>query len=51
MSSRVGTTVGGLVVAIMALIFHALTKYRLTKQLIYVEAEAETLAKNIKDRT
>jgi hypothetical protein len=40
----VGTTVGGLVVAIMALMFHALTKYRLTKQLIYVEAEAEALA-------
>ena len=47
----VGTTVGGLVVAIMALMFHALTKYRLTKQLIYVEAEAEALAKNIKDRS
>jgi len=46
----VGTTVGGLVVAIMALMFHALTKYRLTRQLIFVESEAESLAKNIKDR-
>ncbi len=44
----VGTTVGGLVVAILALMFHAITKYRLTKQLIYVEAEAESLAKTIK---
>ena len=44
----VGTTVGGLVVAILALMFHAITKYRLTRQLIFVEAEAESLAKTIK---
>ncbi len=45
----VGTTVGGLVVAILALMFHAMTKYRLMKQLTLVEAEAEALASNIKD--
>lgn len=45
----VGTTVGGLVVAILALMFHAMTKYRLMKQLTLVEAEAEALAGNIKD--
>lgn len=45
----VGTTVGGLVVAILALMFHATTKYRLMKQLTLIEAEAEALAANIKD--
>lgn len=45
----VGTTVGGLVVAILALMFHAMTKYRLMKQLTRIEAEAEALAQNIKD--
>ena len=45
----VGTTVGGLVVAILALMFHAITKYRLTRQLTYVEARAEALAHTIKD--
>ena len=45
----VGTTVGGLVVAILALMFHAITKYRLTRQLTYVEATAESLAQTIKD--
>jgi biopolymer transport protein ExbB len=43
----VGTTVGGLVVAILALMFHAITKYRLTRQLTLVEAEAEVLAQKI----
>jgi biopolymer transport protein ExbB len=40
----VGTTVGGLLVAILALLFHAVTKYRLTRQLAVVEQEAHTLA-------
>lgn len=45
----VGTTVGGLVVAILALLFHAMTKYRLMKQLTLVEAEAEAVAQTIKE--
>lgn len=45
----VGTTVGGLVVAILALIFHAMTKYRLMKQLTLIEARAEALAQTIKE--
>lgn len=40
----VGTTVGGLIVAILALIFHATTKYRLTRQLALIETEAHSLA-------
>lgn len=40
----VGTTVGGLVVAILALMFHAITKYRLTRQLSVIENEAHSLA-------
>jgi len=40
----VGTTVGGLVVAILALVFHAITKYRLTRQLSVIETEAHSLA-------
>lgn len=40
----VGTTVGGLVVAILALAFHAITKYRLTRQLSVIENEAHSLA-------
>ncbi len=40
----VGTTVGGLVVAILALAFHAITKYRLTRQLSVIESEAHSLA-------
>ena len=40
----VGTTVGGLIVAILALMFHAMTKYRLTRQLAVVETEAHALA-------
>jgi biopolymer transport protein ExbB len=43
----VGTTVGGLVVAILALMFHAITKYRLMKQLTLVEAEAEAIAQSL----
>ncbi len=40
----VGTTVGGLIVAILALAFHATTKYRLTRQLAVIESEAHSLA-------
>jgi biopolymer transport protein ExbB len=40
----VGTTVGGLIVAILALMFHAITKYRLTRQLAVIETEAHSLA-------
>ncbi len=43
----VGTTVGGLVVAILALLFHAITKYRLMRQLTVVENEAQDLAQMI----
>jgi biopolymer transport protein ExbB len=46
----VGTTVGGLVVAILALLFHSMTKYRLMKQLTLIEAEAEALAQTIQPR-
>ncbi len=40
----VGTTVGGLVVAILAMIFHSVTKYRLMRQLTTVENEAQALS-------
>ncbi|MBS3922734.1 MAG: MotA/TolQ/ExbB proton channel family protein [Nitrosarchaeum sp.] len=40
----VGTTVAGLVVAIMALIFHSTLKYRLVRQLSIVEAKAQKIA-------
>ncbi|HEX4840227.1 MAG TPA: MotA/TolQ/ExbB proton channel family protein [Rhabdochlamydiaceae bacterium] len=40
----VGTTVGGLIVAILALMFHATTKYRLTRQLSLIETQAHSLA-------
>jgi biopolymer transport protein ExbB len=40
----VGTTVCGLIVAILAMIFHAVTKYRLVRQLTLIENEAQTLA-------
>jgi biopolymer transport protein ExbB len=40
----VGTTVGGLIVAILALCFHAITKYRLTRQLAVIESQAHSLA-------
>ncbi len=39
----VGTTVGGLLVAILAMVFHSLTKYKLVKQLNLIENEAKTL--------
>jgi len=47
----VGTTFGGLIVAILALIFHSTTKYRLTKQLTAVEAELISFAHLITSRS
>ena len=46
----VGTTVAGLVVAILALILHSITKYRLVKVLAHVENEAQAIATIIDDR-
>lgn len=43
----VGTTLGGLVVAIVALMFHAMTKYRLIRQLAHVESKAGQLVQVI----
>lgn len=40
----VGTTVCGLIVAILAMMFHAMTKYRLMRQLTLIENEAQVLA-------
>lgn len=40
----VGTTLCGLIVAILAMIFHSMTKYRLVRQLTLVENEAVYLA-------
>lgn len=45
----VGTTVGGLVVAILALLLHTMAKYRLMKQLTLVEKEAEVLVQSIRE--
>jgi biopolymer transport protein ExbB len=47
----VGTTVAGLVVAILALILHSTAKYRLVRALSYVENEAQSVAVLIDDRT
>ena len=40
----VGTTVGGLVVAILAMILYSISKYRLVKILANVENEAQNFA-------
>jgi biopolymer transport protein ExbB len=40
----VGTTVCGLVVAIVAMMFHSMAKYRLVRQLAVIETEATALA-------
>ena len=40
----VGTTVGGLVVALIAIFFHTMSKQRLMKQLILIESKASSLA-------
>jgi biopolymer transport protein ExbB len=47
----VGTTVAGLIVAILALILHSTAKYRLVKALALVENEAQSAASLIDDRT
>jgi biopolymer transport protein ExbB len=47
----VGTTVAGLVVAILALILHSTAKYRLVRALTLVENEAQSVATLIDDRT
>ncbi len=47
----VGTTVAGLIVAILALILHSIAKYRLVKVLATVENEAQSLATLIDDRS
>ncbi len=47
----VGTTVAGLIVAILALILHSTAKYRLVRALAHVENEAQSLATLIDDRT
>ncbi len=45
----VGTTVAGLVVAMLALTFHAMTKYLLMQQLTLIEAQAEEIVQTIKE--
>jgi biopolymer transport protein ExbB len=47
----VGTTVAGLVVAILALILHSTAKYRLVRALAFVENEAQGVATLMDDRT
>lgn len=47
----VGTTVAGLIVAILALILHSTAKYRLIRSLAQVENEAQSIATLIDDRT
>lgn len=47
----VGTTVAGLVVAILALILHSTAKYRLVKALAYVENEAQSFASLFDNKT
>jgi len=47
----VGTTVAGLIVAILALILHSTAKYRLIKSLAAIEAQAQGVACLIDDHT
>lgn len=47
----VGTTVAGLVVAILSLILHSTAKYRLVRALALVENQAQNVAVLIDDRT
>jgi biopolymer transport protein ExbB len=47
----VGTTVAGLIVAILALILHSTAKYRLVRALTLVENQAQSVATIIDDRT
>lgn len=46
----VGTTVGGLIVAILAMILHSLAKYRLVRTLASIENEAQNFAALIDTR-
>jgi len=46
----VGTTVAGLILAIMAMILHSTSKYRLVKQLTRVEATANKLASLLQEK-
>ncbi len=46
----VGTTVAGLVVSIVAMIFHSMTKYRLVRLLSAVDNEAHALAALMEER-
>lgn len=47
----VGTTVAGLIVAILALILHSTAKYRLIKSLAFIESQAQGVACLIDDHT
>lgn len=47
----VGTTVAGLIVAILALMLHSIAKYKLVKALATVENEAQSVAIILDDRT
>ncbi|MEN9343483.1 MAG: hypothetical protein RLZZ453_270 [Chlamydiota bacterium] len=47
----VGTTVAGLLVAILSLILHSIAKYRLVRALAKVENEAQSLALLLDDKT
>ncbi len=46
----VGTTVAGLIVAIVAMVLYAISKYRLVRILASVETEAQTFASLIDAR-
>ncbi len=47
----VGTTVAGLGVAILAMILHSISKYRLMKVLVYADTQSEQIAHLIKGST
>jgi biopolymer transport protein ExbB len=47
----VGTTVAGLLVAILALILHSTAKYRLVRELSKVESQAQSMATLLDDKT
>jgi biopolymer transport protein ExbB len=47
----VGTTVAGLIVAILAMILHSISKYRIVNTLAYIENEAQTYVTLIDNKT
>lgn len=47
----VGTTVAGLIVAILALMLHSIAKYRLVRLLVRIENEAQSFASLIDNKT